>query len=250
MQVSPPPSVMEQHQDFFGNTIHNFMIEQPHKELEIKSELVVHKFQSHLPEKNQTWEEARSIIIERNNLADLDAQKYLYPSAYVKLTSDLKNYALYSFTKGKPYLEALLDLTARIFHEFTYRKGVTTIHSQLDEILHQKTGVCQDFAHLQIGCLRSLGLPARYVSGYIETFPAPGKPKLMGADASHAWISAYVPDYGWLDLDPTNNTPAGKSHITVAWGRDYGDVTPAKGVIWGGGEHQLTVSVDVSPFKE
>jgi transglutaminase-like putative cysteine protease len=139
-----------------------------------------------------------------------------------------------------------LDLVRRIYADFTYDKSATTVDTAVDQVLADRKGVCQDFAHVAISCLRVLGLAARYVSGYLETSPPPGKPKLVGADASHAWISLFVPDAGWVDLDPTNNLMAGESHITLAWGRDYGDVTPVKGVVMGGGRHTLAVTVDVA----
>jgi transglutaminase-like putative cysteine protease len=143
-------------------------------------------------------------------------------------------------------LAGALHLMHRIFTEFTYEKAATSIDTTVDQVLTARKGVCQDFAHLMISCLRALGLAARYVSGYLETTPPPGKQKLIGADASHAWISIYVPDAGWVDLDPTNDLMPGENHITLAWGRDYGDVTPVKGVVMGGGIHTLSVSVDVS----
>ena len=135
----------------------------------------------------------------------------------------------------------------RVFTEFAYDKSATTVDTSVDQVLATKKGVCQDFAHLSISCLRSLGLAARYVSGYLETQPPKGKPKLVGADASHAWLSLFIPGIGWIDMDPTNNLVPGERHITLAWGRDYGDVTPVKGVVMGGGIHKLSVSVDVSP---
>ena len=138
-----------------------------------------------------------------------------------------------------------MDLMQRIFTEFTYDKSATNVDTPVESVLADRKGVCQDFAHLAIGCLRSLGLAARYVSGYLETQPPPGKAKLIGADASHAWLSLFVPDEGWVDLDPTNNLIPGEKHITLAWGRDYGDVTPVKGVVMGGGSHTLSVMVDV-----
>ncbi len=141
----------------------------------------------------------------------------------------------------------LLELTERIFRDFKYDTKSTTVSTTLPEVMKARAGVCQDFAHFQIGCLRSLGLAARYVSGYLLTMPAPGKPRLIGADASHAWLSVYIPDTGWVDLDPTNNTLTSDKHITLAWGRDFGDVSPLRGVILGGGRHRIHVSVDVSP---
>ncbi len=152
-----------------------------------------------------------------------------------------------SFTPGRPLLEAALDLTGRIFHEFKYDPTATSVSTPTMEVFEKRRGVCQDFAHLEIGCLRSLGLAARYVSGYLLTDPRPGQPRLVGADASHAWLSVFCPGHGWVDLDPTNNVIPALRHVTVAWGRDYGDVCPIKGVFLGGGSHWMTVAVDVVP---
>ncbi len=143
-----------------------------------------------------------------------------------------------------------MDLTGRIFRDFKYDPRATTIQTPITEVFEKRHGVCQDFAHLQIGCLRSLGIPARYVSGYLRTIPPPGKPRLVGADASHAWLSAYCGEAGWIDVDPTNDALVSTDHITVAWGRDYNDVSPIQGVIVGGGEHKMQVSVDVAPVSQ
>jgi transglutaminase-like putative cysteine protease len=151
------------------------------------------------------------------------------------------------FTPGRPLLAAVLDLTEQIFHEFRYRPGSTSIHTSTSEVFAQRKGVCQDFAHLEITCLRSLGLAARYVSGYLLTDPPPGQPKLIGADASHAWVSVFFPGTGWLDFDPTNNQMPALRHVTLAWGRDFADVSPVRGVFLGGGKHAVHVSVDVAP---
>ena len=156
-------------------------------------------------------------------------------------------YALPSFAAGRGVVEAARELTTRIHDDFAYDSRATTIATPVDEVLKLRRGVCQDFAHVQIACLRGLGLPARYVSGYLVTRPPPGKPRLVGADASHAWLAVFAGEHGWIPLDPTNDLVAGESHITVAWGRDYSDVTPVRGVIMGGGRHDLWVSVDVSP---
>ncbi|HQT25374.1 MAG TPA: transglutaminase family protein, partial [Burkholderiales bacterium] len=174
-----------------------------------------------------------------------DALQYALDSPFVMTSSELMAYAGPSFTPGRPLLEAVQDLMQRIHADFTYDPGFTTLATPLSEVLAHRRGVCQDFAHLAIGCLRSRGLAARYVSGYIETLPFPGKEKLVGADASHAWFSVYMPELGWMDFDPTNNQIPADRHIVVAWGRDYGDVTPLKGVIFGGGDHELAVSVEV-----
>jgi transglutaminase-like putative cysteine protease len=162
----------------------------------------------------------------------------------------LRQLAEPSFTPGRPWLEAVLDLTKRIYTEFKYDPAATNVNTALDTVLRIKRGVCQDFAHLQIGCLRSMGLPARYVSGYLLTAPPPGQPKLVGSDASHAWTAAFSPEAGWIDFDPTNNIIPGIGHVTLAWGRDYGDVCPIKGVLVGGGQHRMRVAVDVAPLPD
>jgi transglutaminase-like putative cysteine protease len=159
----------------------------------------------------------------------------------------LSAYAAPSFAARLPLIDAVIDLNRRINTDFTYDPAATDTSTPLAQVLREKRGVCQDFAHVAIGCLRSLGLAARYVSGYLETQPPPGQARLVGADASHAWASVYVPDLGWLDFDPTNNMLPSERHITVAWGRDFSDVTPLKGMVLGGGAHTLTVGVDVEP---
>ena len=154
-----------------------------------------------------------------------------------------------SFRPERPFVEALLDLTARIYRDFKFDAKATSVRTSTEEVFRKRRGVCQDFAHLQIACLRSLNLPARYVSGYLRTFPPPGRPRLVGADASHAWVSAYCPDIGWMDVDPTNNVVPANNHVTLGWGRDYGDVSPLRGLILGGRDHTLKVNVDVEPLS-
>ena len=178
---------------------------------------------------------------------DVAAAPYSFDSPCVRRDDRLASYAAMSFTPGRPLLEAALDLTSRIFHEFKYDPTATSVSTPTMEVFEKRRGVCQDFAHLEIGCLRSLGLAARYVSGYLLTDPRPGQPRLVGADASHAWLSVFCPGHGWVDLDPTNNVIPSMRHVTVAWGRDYGDVCPIKGVFLGGGSHWMTVAVDVVP---
>ena len=170
-----------------------------------------------------------------------------FASPHVPSSAAAREYALSSFAPGRPIAEAALDLTRRLHADFVYDSRATTIATPVDEVLHLRRGVCQDFAHVELACLRALGLAARYVSGYLVTKPPPGKEKLVGADASHAWLAIWVPGRGWLPLDPTNDVVPGEQHVTVAWGRDFSDVTPVRGVIMGGGRHDLWVSVDVSP---
>ena len=198
------------------------------------------------PSLTPPWETVAGRLAAPAQPMDLDACQFVYASPLVTISPAAGDFARPSFPPGVPVLAGALQLMKRIFTEFTYDKSATSIDTAVDQVLAARRGVCQDFAHLMISGLRSLGLAARYVSGYLETKPPPGKPKLIGADASHAWVSLYVPAAGWVDLDPTNNLMPGENHITTAWGRDYGDVTPVKGVVMGGGIHTLSVSVDVA----
>ena len=176
--------------------------------------------------------------------------EYLYESAFVRVSDELRAYAAASFTEGRPVLDAACDLRRRIFDDFEYHPGATTIATPLREVMRARKGVCQDFAHLAIACLRAMGVPARYVSGYLVTEPAPGEEKRVGADASHAWLSVYCPGSGFVDLDPTNDSLPDESYVTTAWGRDFGDVSPIKGVILGGGAHTVHAAVDVTPIQD
>ncbi|HMP07581.1 MAG TPA: transglutaminase family protein, partial [Lacipirellulaceae bacterium] len=172
---------------------------------------------------------------------------FLVPTQRVALSPELTAYAAVSFPPGRPVVDALRDLTARIHREFRFDPRSTHVNTPLADVLRERRGVCQDFAHLAVGALRAMGLPGRYVSGYLRTTAPPGKPRLVGADASHAWAACWCGDLGWVDFDPTNNCLVDADHITVAWGRDYGDVCPIQGVFVGGGEHAMGVSVDVVP---
>jgi transglutaminase-like putative cysteine protease len=180
----------------------------------------------------------------------LEACQFVFGSTLVKLEPWQADYAAPSFTPGRPLLGAVSNLTRRIHDDFTFDATATTTGTPLSEVFALHRGVCQDFAHLEIACLRSMGLAARYVSGYLRTVPPPGRPRLIGADASHAWLSVYCPGSGWVDFDPTNNQIPSTEHITLAWGRDFDDVSPIKGVILGGGRHSLSVAVDVVSLDE
>ena len=184
------------------------------------------------------WETVREQLAGISDA--LDAYEFVFESPYVAANDDIHDYALQSFVPGRPILAAAMDLTGRIFREFQYRGGVSDVSTPVSEVFAMRQGVCQDFAHLEIACLRSLGLAARYVSGYLLTRPPEGKEKLVGADASHAWVSVFAGESGWVDFDPTNNVIPGVEHITFAWGRDYGDVSPINGFIVGGGAHQVS----------
>jgi transglutaminase-like putative cysteine protease len=247
LSIVPEPQYLHRRTDYFGNTVHIFMVQQPHRELAVTTTSLVetHCPATPAPDHTLPWEAAVQRLTQHAEPALLAPYQFVFASPLIALSPDIRAYARPSFPPGKPLLAGAMDLMTRIFTEFNYDKTATTVDTSVDQVLASQKGVCQDFAHLAIGGLRSLGLAARYVSGYLETTPPPGKPKLIGADASHAWISLFVPDTGWVDLDPTNNLIPGESHITVAWGRDYGDVTPVKGVVMGGGVHSLAVKVDV-----
>jgi transglutaminase-like putative cysteine protease len=191
----------------------------------------------------------RDVLHHERSAAVLEAVQYLYASPHIPCSTRLRRYAAPSFPPGQPLLTAVLDLTRRLYTDFVYDPQATSVSTPLHKVLRARRGVCQDFAHMQIGCLRALGLVARYVSGYLVTQPPPGQPRLVGTYASHAWVSVYCPGYGWLEVDPTNNLVPSNRHITIAVGRDYSDVSPIKGVLLGGGQHTMQVAVDVVPVN-
>ena len=245
--IEPQPYDYYERFDYFGNRTTYFSIQQPHDQLIVTATSEVETNAVSLSEVagSLAWEMAREQLRNARSAEDLDASQFVLDSPTVVVSDLILDYALPSFSPGRPLIDAVRDLMQRIFHEFNYDPEFSTIATPLKDVLEHRSGVCQDFAHLAIGCMRSMGLAARYVSGYIETEPPPGKERLVGADASHAWFSAYLPEHGWLDFDPTNNQLPGDRYITVAWGRDFTDVTPLKGVAFGSGEHELKVSVDV-----
>lgn len=249
LEIDPPPAARSEHPDYYGNISTFFSTHAAHRTLQVtaRSEVEVRPGLSPLGTASPPWETVRHLCRTGSNQIPPDVQEFRFPSAFVPRLAALAEYATASFTPDRPLLEALLDLTRRIHDDFKFDPKATTISTPMLQILRNRCGVCQDFAHLQIGCLRALDLPARYVSGYIETLPPPGQPKLTGADASHAWIQAFAPPTGWIDIDPTNNLLPTSQHLTLAWGRDFGDVSPIRGVIVGGGKHTLSVAVDVAP---
>jgi transglutaminase-like putative cysteine protease len=258
---------MEFHEriDFFGNRVTYFAIQQPHNQLIVTaiSEVTLFPKQYTLDLFNQmTWEQVRNLLQETPYQTQaqsqqgqfqnpdqppelMDAKQYLLDSPMVALSQELADYAQASFQPNRILVDVVHDLMGRIHHDFVYDPTFSTVATPLSDVLNFRRGVCQDFAHLAIGCLRAFGIAARYISGYVETLPTPGIQRLVGADASHAWFSVYIPNIGWMDFDPTNNTVPLDQHITLAWGRDYADVTPLKGIAYGGGQHTLSVSVDV-----
>ena len=249
LEITPKETDLRVREDFFGNKIAYFTITEPHSIFTITaiSEVEVHG-NAGQPDlsRSASWEEVINILEHDKHAEVLDARQYTLDSPYIKTSPELAAYAKPSFTPGRSLFEAAKDLMQRIFHDFAFDPEFTTLSTPVNTVLEHRRGVCQDFAHVAIGCIRSYGLAARYVSGYIETLPPPGQAKLVGSDASHAWFSVYLPNIGWMDFDPTNNQIPGEQHIIVAWGRGYGDVTPLKGVVFGGQDHELKVSVDVA----
>ena len=248
--VTPPPATFSERRDYFGNRVSLFTIQEPHEELAIEARsMVTMDGEAPWPGRSPAWDDVARLLPGEIAPASLDAFQFVFESPRIKPDSEFAAYAAASFPAGRPLIEALLDFTARIHRDFRFDAKATNVRTPPEEVLRERKGVCQDFAHLQIACLRSLNLPARYVSGYLRTYPPPGCARLVGADASHAWVSVYCPEAGWLDLDPTNNMVPSQSHVTLAWGRDYGDVSPVRGVIVGGRDHKLEVSVDLEPLE-
>jgi len=251
LRINPWPSVVREHRDYFGNRVNYFSVQQSHLQLEVTATAEVDVQPPAWPEPSATppWDSVRRQLQRATTADGLAARLFALPSPAVAVDAIAVEYARESFKPGRPVLESALELIHRIHQDFDYDPSSTTVATPLSEVLASRRGVCQDFAHLAISALRGLGLAARYVSGYLETLPPPGQPKLRGADASHAWIALYLPDAGesgdWIDLDPTNDCLLSDQYITTAVGRDYKDVTPVRGVFYGGGEHSLEVSVDV-----
>ncbi|MGH1361400.1 MAG: transglutaminase family protein [Burkholderiaceae bacterium] len=249
--IDPSPVMRQTNTDFFGNHITRLALQEPHRRLSIQasSTITITPPAPIALEQTDPWEQVLAAVRKPVTHEAGTAAGFCFPSPYVDVPSNIGELVNDLFAPGRPLLEAVMALTNRIYTDFTYRGGVTDIWTPVATVLNKKQGVCQDFAHLQIAALRSLGLPAKYVSGYLLTHPPEGKPRLIGADESHAWLSVWLPGLGWVDFDPTNNSMPGHEHILLAWGRDYGDVSPIKGFIVGGGAHKLKVSVDVAPLN-
>jgi transglutaminase-like putative cysteine protease len=249
MHVDPAPTLISERIDYYGNAAAVVTIQTPHDEMVVATKCVVDVAPAVWPQAGSTpsWERVRELCASDVRTPDSATGEFLFDSPHVTRTSVFADYARASFVPGLRLLEGLQNITSRIFHDFRFDPRATTVATPLEEVFRQRRGVCQDFAHLTIACLRSIGLPARYVSGYLETIPPPGKRRLIGADASHAWVAAWCPGFGWIDIDPTNNVFPNERHVTVAWGRDFSDVSPLRGVVIGGGEHGVGVAVDVVP---
>jgi len=238
--------------DYFGNSTRHIGITASHTELIVHSEFTVALARRPGLEQikhSSPWELLRDTILQSKIHATQQACGFLQASPHISCGTQLRDYAALSFTPGRPHLDAAMDLTQRIFDDFEFDDKATDISTPLDEVFIGRRGVCQDFAHLMIGCIRSLGLPARYVSGYILTHPPEGQPRMIGADASHAWVSVYCPTLGWVDFDPTNHCLVQNEHVTLGIGRDFSDVTPMRGIVLGGGEQELQVKVTVTPLQ-
>ncbi len=251
LAIHPEPAVRKLRTDYFGNAVCFFSLQELHQRLEIIAHSVVRLTPGLPPDPAHSppWEEVVEGLREPGSSDYLEAQPFVFESPHVRPSPELAAFARPSFPKGRPLLEAALDLNHRIFSEFVFDPEATTVSTPLETVLEERRGVCQDFTHLALGCLRSLGLGARYVSGYLRTFRKDGSPNLIGADATHAWLSVYSPGYGWVDLDPTNDLIPRYDHVTVAYGRDFSDVSPVSGIITGGGEHQVHVAVRVEAIS-
>lgn len=249
LRIEPAPERVHAYRDYFGNHVNSFAVYQSHRELTITAHSFVTSAAHQAAPLGGTpaWEEVRDVLQFDRSPETVAAIEHRFDSRYVATSPELREFAAECFPADCPIGEAALALTRQIHCDFRYDPAATTIDTSVTEVLERRRGVCQDFAHLMIACVRSLGLACRYVSGYLRTDPQPGRPRLVGADASHAWVSVYCPGFGWLDFDPTNGCRPSDRHITIGWGRDYHDLSPVKGVVLGGGQSALKVAVDVVP---
>jgi transglutaminase-like putative cysteine protease len=248
IKVLPVPDEQEYRTDFFGNTLYFVSIYKEHNKLEVTSESLVDvlpRIQAGIAASSTLlWENVKSTIAQRDDYAEI--AQYLLPSHYVPYSLEIQKFAEDCFIPGDTLWNASNKLMKKIFNSLEFKPGFTTVNTPVETVVKLKKGVCQDFAHLMIACLRNQGVAARYVSGYLETFPPPGKKKLVGSDASHAWVAVYFPGIGWVEFDPTNNLLPADNHIIVAFGRDYFDVAPLKGIIFSSGTQKVDVKVDVT----
>jgi len=249
LQIEPGADERRDEVDCFGNTVTHFGLHGAHRVLSVRMSCLVEigERSPAPPADGTAWEAVRESIRHDPQQDDLVPASMCEPTPLVPLSEAARHYASRSFGRGRPWLDAVTELMRRIHGDFEFLPGATTVSTSVDEVLYQRSGVCQDFAHLMLACLRGLALPARYVSGYLLTDPPPGMPRLMGVDASHAWIAAYSPAHGWVEFDPTNSQLADRRYITLTWGADFADVVPLRGVIYGGGEQVMDVEVNVMP---
>lgn len=256
VDIDPRPDEWHDAPDSFGNTVRHFGLHGAHRRLRVRMhcEIEIGARAQLVEGDGLAWETVRQAVRQpaptlggEAREVDLDAARMCEPTSLLPLSEAARRYALPSLARGREWLAALTDLMARIHADFEFEPGATTVSTSVDEVLHQRRGVCQDFAHLMLACLRGHGLPARYVSGYLLTDPPPGQPRLMGVDASHAWVAAFSPQHGWVEFDPTNGQLVDQRYITLAWGADFADVVPLRGVILGGGAQAMDVAVSVVP---
>ena len=252
LEISPTPTEISDKLDFFGNTVTRFSIQKHHEKLTVTAKSKVERdytlqpnIENSISGKKITLDDAIKAL-KSNTIDILEVRQFILESILVaKITPGIKAYAEVSFKPNRPIFAAAFELMQRIYTDFDFDTEVTNVATPIHDVMKQKKGVCQDFAQIAIACVRAVGLPARYVSGYIETLPPPGKVKLVGTDASHAWFSVYIPTFGWVDFDPTNNQIPKNQHIIVSYGRDYYDVPPLKGVIYSTGKNKMNVAVDI-----
>jgi transglutaminase-like putative cysteine protease len=247
VNLSPEPVKSFERPDYFGNTTSWFTIDEPHAVLDIfaESHVAVEPIPAFAPDASLRWEAVRTGFEFPADPDTLEALQYTFDTPLTATNEDVVAYAKRSFQRGRPLLACVLDLNSRVHADFTFDKEATDTRTTVKVAFELRAGVCQDLAHVGLAAVRAMGLAARYVSGYLLTQPPPGRDRLIGADASHAWFSVWIPPYGWIDFDPTNDMLPSSEHITVAWGRDYGDVPPIHGIFTGGSEHEVDVAVDV-----
>jgi transglutaminase-like putative cysteine protease len=250
VSLSPEPVTSFERPDFFGNTVSWFTIDEPHAILDIfaESRIAVDAIPFYAADASLRWESVRAAFEAPPDPATLDALQYTFDTPLTATNEDVVAYARRSFSRGRPLLACVLELNSRVHADFAFDKEATDTRTTVARAFELRAGVCQDLAHVGIAAVRAMGLAARYVSGYLLTHPPPGRERLIGADASHAWFSVWIPPLGWIDFDPTNDMLPSSEHITVAWGRDYGDVPPIHGIFTGGSEHEVDVAVDVMPI--
>ena len=253
IQITPEPAEISERIDFFGNFITRFSIQTEHKVLKVTTKS---KIKREYVQYHELFNSDACTSITMNDALFalkgmspeiLEAKQYILESIFIRRTDkNIRDYAELSFKGNRSVFDAAYELMQRIYTDFDFDSEFSTISTPIEDVMKEKKGVCQDFAQIAIACIRSVGLPSRYISGYIETLPAPGKKKLVGADASHAWFAIFIPGFGWVDFDPTNNQIPKDQHIVVGWGRDYYDVPPLKGVVYGSGQSTLKVAVDIA----
>jgi len=245
--IRPKPDSLAVRKDYFDNEVTYFSIDEPHQDLSIiaTSTVDLSGAEPIHPGLTPPWEQVGEAVRRHDTAAAFEALEFVFESPRIAVGPEFAAYAAPRFPAGRPLLEAALDLCRRIYRDFEYDPRATTVTTPVGEVLNSRQGVCQDFAHIMIACLRSIGLPARYVSGYLRSGDG-----AVGEQASHAWVSVFCPGFGWLDFDPTNDAMPSGEHVTIAWGRDYSDVTPVRGVALGGGEQTIGVSVEVVPARD